>query len=223
MLWTTLVGGLLLTLLILGAVVFAGSKSVISMGNVSLTALPDNIASGYFLPLKSGGLIDPLLVKSLGFEPVGAYDMAGGPAPTLIVAWRKPEEDTFFCVYQVADQKVTDYITLSQDGMLTTGSNKGGQLLPVKEGHYIQTFETVAITELWRKHEGALKLLAQRAAFTPRTPSGKFPDILERSVREQVAAVKELPMWPAYMPYWFFVRQNMRHDKSIKKLYPELS
>ncbi|MEQ8209310.1 MAG: hypothetical protein RH917_05710 [Lacipirellulaceae bacterium] len=229
MLVNLLIGILVVGILVFAVVSVAGSKSVLALREATVTPMPDDVASTYFLPPRAGGVADPLTVENLGFQPVGAYKMTGGAGPTVIVAWRKPEEDTFLCIYQVTvqetTQEATDYVTLSQEGgMLTTGSNKGGQLLPSsKRGHYLQTFETFSLSELWKKHEAGLATLKKSTGFVPRHPAGKLHEIIAESIHQQVAAVEQIPLWKLKLPFWFFIRQNVRHNKSIKKLYGDLA
>lgn len=229
MLFNLLIGTLVVAGLVFGVVSLAGSKSVLALREAAVTPMPDDVASTYFLAPRAGGVADPHTVENLGFQPVGAYKMTGGAGPTVIVAWRKTAEDTFLCIYQVTTQQgtqeATDFVSLSQEGgMLTTGSNKGGQLLPsTKRGHYLQTFETFSLSELWKKHEAGLAILKKSVGFVPRQPSGNLHEIIAASIHEQVAAVQQIPLWKLKLPFWYFVRQNVRHNKSIKKLYGDLA
>ena len=103
-------------------------------------------------------------------------------------------------------------------GSLTTGTSKDGQLLPDKPGSWTQTFSISTVDKLWERHESALNhLCAVTSARVAQGPPNLAEDFME-GIRREGAYVRSLTLGPLRVPFWYFFRRSARHNKSVQQL-----
>jgi hypothetical protein len=109
-------------------------------------------------------------------------------------------------------------LTVRDEKSLTSGTSKDGQLFPARAGGWKQSFPVSSASELWSRHKDALEYLSEVAGFQPAKGTRDLPDEFVRAMRSESEHVRSIPLWPLRIPYWYFVRRNVRHGKSIRQL-----
>jgi len=155
-----------------------------------------------------------------GFDTfLGAYMVRLG-VESFIAAWEHHGRPTYFCLYQAANRIFYDFVTIfSENRSLTTGSTKDGQFLPKPPGHYVQTFSSVSVAELYDRHRSAEQYLTMVGGITSRPLVSSFQETLAGAVKEQAAYIQSLGLWPLRAPVWYFIRKHRLHNKTIEQLH----
>lgn len=198
-------------------VAVAGSLPVVSLSRAHLEPLKSREAEDTLARIMVDGVVDADWTATNGFEPAGVFrvnNMAGSP---LVVAWARRGERTYLCAYVVANNPpIVDFVTVLDEGGLTTGKSKDGQLLPSSPGSFMQTF-TATTAVLWRHHQTGLRVLAAKRGVVPLTGDGFLEEDFSEAMSRQGDYVRALLLWPLRIPYWFFVRRHLRHGKPVAK------
>ena len=198
-------------------VAVAGSLPVLSLSRAQLEPLKTRQAEDALAKIMVDGIVDADWASANGFEPVGVFrvnNMAGSP---LVVAWARSGERTYLCAYLVGDNApLVDFVTILDRGGLTTGKSKDGQLLPSSPDSFMQTF-TATTAVLWRHHQTGLKVLAAKRSVLPLSGDGYLEEDFTAAMSRQSDHVRSLMLWPLRIPYWFFVRRHVRHEKPVAK------
>jgi len=115
---------------------------------------------------------------------------------------------------------VTDIITEFANGIyLTTVDSKAAQFHPGPPKAYKQTFSKINLDEQWCRHlemenflmdVGGVELVYTEIQFEKH-----FIDENQKSVR----FIRSIPYWYLFGAYWYFIRRNLWHNKSIKTQY----
>ena len=196
-------------------VAVAGSLPVVSLSRAQLEPLKSRQAEDALTRIMVDGIVDADWASANGFEPAGVFrveNMAGSP---LVVAWARSGERTYLCAYLVANNApLVDFVTVLDQGALTTGKSKDGQLLPSSPGCFTQTF-TATTAVLWRHHQTGLKVLATKRRVLPLSGEGFLEEDFIEAMSRQADYVRSLVLWPLRIPYWFFVRRHVRHEKPV--------
>jgi hypothetical protein len=155
------------------------------------------------------------------FNFIGNFTMKVGSSNALISAWRHSQRPTFFCQYVIRSGRTVnqalDMVTLfDSDIMLTTASKSDGQLMPIPVGCYLQTFSNVSPDDQWHKHVEMENFLMDEGGARFVQLDVTFEDSLTNTIRKQIECIRSIPLWPCWAPYWFFVRKNLRHNKSVR-------
>lgn len=196
-------------------IVVAGSLPILALARTALEPLEGKEAEGLLAEVVSAGVVDSAWIATHNFEPTGTYrvtNMAGTPQ---VVAWTRSGERTYLCVYLIANlPPQIDFSTIFAEGSLTTGKSKDGQLLPNSPDRFMQTFTATAAV-LWRRHEAGLKVLGAQRGLLPLTTPGSLEQDFSDAVTRQASYIRALPLWPLRIPYWYFVRRHLRHEKPV--------
>jgi hypothetical protein len=196
----------------------AGSGPILAMEHISLEALPDRAAEPLLAKVISSGVVDTQWLSTTGFGPLGAYKIDKLPGVTGLVAWKKEGETTYLCAYLLTTGDTgIDFVTVCDGAMLTTGKSKDGHLLPSPQGHYLQTFSATTAV-LYRRHQDGLKILGKIKNIVPSTSPSEFENIFATAVHQQSRCVRSHLLWPLRVPWWYFTRRSLRHDKSLAQL-----
>lgn len=192
------------------------------------------VALAVFRLSGSGTLLTPvapadhpdLLAVAAGFDPwadqrgfrwEGAYylNLMGG---TFVAAWAHESEPTYFCIYVTASRRVTDLVTVLNEGAgLTTCDTRDAILWPLPPGNYKQAFSGKTADERWQLHREALDCLRDRLGLAVKSNSGSFQDAFAHGVTEGVRHVRSLPLWPLRWPWWYFVRRCRLCNKTVRE------
>jgi hypothetical protein len=157
-----------------------------------------------------------------GFEFEGCYKVLMGQSAASMVVWRRSDRPTVLCFYLITvgtkQKTATDIVTDFADYIsLTSNNSRDAQFSPARPGRYMQTFSPVTLDELWAKHIEAENYLmdAGRAQLVQK----EF--IIEKefidSCRRQNAYTRSIPLWYLKGAYWYLIRRNIRHNKSVKQ------
>lgn len=155
------------------------------------------------------------------FNFIGNFTMKIGSSNALISVWRHSERPTFLCQYLVRSgrtvNKALDMVTLfDSDIMLTTASKSDGQLLPIPAGSYYQTFSNISPDDQWNKHVEMENFLMDDGGARLVQLDVTFEESFISAIRRQMQHIRSILLWPCRAPYWYFVRRNLRHNKSIR-------
>ena len=149
-----------------------------------------------------------------GFEFVGNFRHGS----VYIAGWEHTKRPSFFCEYRIQQKMFYDMVTTFADEMsLTTGSTKEGNLTPKPPGHYHQTFSNLSLEQLWEKHVEAENYLVEKAGVKPPDVVLTFEDEITTAVQKELAYHKTIPLYHFRVPWWYFVRRNRLHNKTIRQ------
>jgi hypothetical protein len=214
-----------ITLLVVGAVAFAwlmisvsGSWPIFLAAKMTLEPLGEQQTRECLAIAMSPDIVDPQWAAEEAFEPTGAYTVTHMAGLARAVAWTKVDESTYLMVYLIGSAGISmEFVTVCGENVLETSSKKDAQLFPWPPGSYQQSFST-STSELWRRHQEAIQYLSQVSDFRP---SNSPPDLgveFARGLKQQAHYVRSLPFWPLRVSYWYFVRRNFRHNKTVRQL-----
>ncbi|MHC4644709.1 MAG: hypothetical protein ACYTBJ_04355 [Planctomycetota bacterium] len=155
------------------------------------------------------------------FGFVGSFKMKIGSMNAFIFAWRHSQRPTFFCQYLIRSAKAVntafDMVTLfDSDIMPTTASKSDGQLFPMPAGCYCQSFSNTSLDDQWYKHIETENFLIDEGGARLVQLDVTFQDSFTNTIRKQTQHIRSIPLWPCRAPYWFFVRKNLTHNKSVR-------
>jgi len=156
-----------------------------------------------------------------GFTFVGYYCAKIGFQGIFPAVWRRTDKPTFLChcVYWQSNRGarcVPEFVTgFAQDISLVTANSRDAQMLPQKEGSYKQTFSDECLDDLWDRHIVGEDYLIDQGGAQLVQIEGSFEDHFLKGVREERRYVRSIPLWFLRGPYWYFVRRNKWHGKSI--------
>lgn len=175
-----------------------------------------------------------------GFESRGIFRTTGGQigAPYVVV-WQRGSERTYLCIYVLTrvpmgmNRRIpagasinlaigTNFVTVFQNGMLSTGGSRDGQLLPPRPGRFIQTFSAADANELWGFHQAGLDFLREANGQVADKAVVDFREDFVGNTRAHMAYIRSLPLWFLRLPYWYFVRRFSMHNKSVREQCEQL-
>jgi hypothetical protein len=198
-------------------VAVAGSLPVLSLSRAQLESLDSRQAEDALAMIMVDGIVDSDWASANGFEPAGVFRVNNAVGSPVVVAWARSGERTYLCAYLVGNNApLVDFVTILDRGGLTTGKSKDGQLLPSSPDSFIQTF-TATTAVLWRHHQTGLKVLAAKRNVSPLSGQGFLEEDFTAAMSRQSDYVRSRWLWPLQIPYWFFVRRHVRHEKPVAK------
>lgn len=157
-----------------------------------------------------------------GFHWVGAYRFSSDLGTMLVRAWQQGDNATYLCQYLTAqDTARTDIVSIfSTDPPvgLTTGTTADTHLLPDRPGVFKQSLSDRQVEHLWRYHTEGEALVAEVTGVDPQPVELSFEEVVSRAIREQMAYVRTLPLWPLRAPYWYLVRRHRLHNWPLARL-----
>jgi hypothetical protein len=157
-----------------------------------------------------------------GFMFAGCYKVRIAQAVVDMAVWRRNDRPTILSLYivRMGNRKniSTDISTDFADMIsLTSNNSRAAQLSPWRPGRYQQTFSPVTLDELWAKHIEAENYLMDVGEAQLMQKEFNFEKELLDSCRRQNAYIRSIPFWYLKGAYWFFIRKNIRHNKSVKQ------
>lgn len=152
--------------------------------------------------------------KENDFEFLEYYWVKVGFQKIFMAVWRRTDRPTFLCTYLM---NVTDIVTeFAGDISLTTANSRAAQYAPKPPENYSQTFSRVTLDEQWRRHLEMENFLMDAGGAELVYAEIQFEEYFIGSVRKSLRYVRSIPYWYLLGAYWYFVRQNLWHNKSIK-------
>jgi hypothetical protein len=202
-------------LVVLAVPVFVTYTGVKGLRNLKLIPLPVS---------KPRHDKDGLWADGNDFVFVGHFGTRLGIAETHMAIWRRPDRPSFFCRYTVSagrtEQTSYDFVTIFDgDVIVTTSDRSGGQMLPLPDGYYCQSFSQLGLDAQWSRHVDAENFLMDVGGATLRSLDKPFEACFLDAVHKQEAFIKTIPLWPLRGIEWFFVRRHRRHDLSLQVQY----
>jgi hypothetical protein len=157
-----------------------------------------------------------------GFTFAGCYKVRVAQAVASMAVWSRSDRPTIlsFYIIRVGSKKTisTDLSTDFADMIsLTSNNSRAAQFSPWRPGRYQQTFSPVTLDQLWAKHiEAENYLMDAGGAQLVQKEFNMEKEIID-SCRRQNAYTRSIPFWYLKGAYWFFIRKNIRHNKSVKQ------
>jgi hypothetical protein len=198
--------------------IVCGIITMRSLVKAELELLPPDEARDCVASTLACGIVDPQWLSSCQFEPLGAYRVTHAVLQPRLVAWRRADERTYLCVHIVGERRAMEFVSILGDQSLTTGNSKDEQMTPGPPRHWKQTFSVSHASQLWIHHDSALQWLIQRTGMKPDDRGTSLEEDFRKSISEESAYIRSLPLWPLRIPYWYLVVRHRRHNKSIQKL-----
>ncbi len=157
-----------------------------------------------------------------GFVFAGCYKIKIAQAVVDMAVWRRNDRPTVLSLYivRMGNRKniSTDIMTDFADMISVTSNNsRSAQFSPWRPGRYQQTFSPVTLDELWAKHLEAENYLMDTGDAQLVQKEFRIEEEVIDSCRRQNAYLRSIPFWYLKGAYWFFIRKNMLHNKSIKQ------
>jgi hypothetical protein len=157
-----------------------------------------------------------------GFEFEGCYKVQMGQSVASMAVWRSSDRPTVLCFYIISvgtkQSTATDMVTDFADQIsLTSNNNKAAQFSPWRPGRYQQTFSPVTLDELWAKHIEAENYLMDTGGSQLVQKEFNLEKEFFDSCRRQNAYIRSIPFWYLKGAYWYFIRKNIWHNKSVRQ------
>lgn len=197
------------------AVVAAGTASIKAIRRGTLRRLPDESAQP--LAEQAGASVSVDWLDEQGFDFVGAFKLDGAGTAPLLVVWKHVASRIYLVVYILPNgtQFIDIVSVLDEDTGVTTSTTKDGHLMPGRQGTYKQSFSGLSVPQLWQRHLEAEQYVASQHGLKPGDTERPFEEELMTAVHKQIDYVTSLPLWPLRIPWWYFVRRNVRHNRPI--------
>lgn len=159
--------------------------------------------------------------KGNGFEFLEYYWAVTGFHRLCMAAWQRTDRPTFLCTYLVPNQSgfvnVTDIVTEFANGIsLTTANSKDAQFQPKPPKAYHQTFSRINLDEQWHRHIEMENFLMDVGCAELAYTEIQFEKHFVDAVCKENRYIRGIPYWYLLGTYWYFVRKNFWHNKSIK-------
>ena len=157
--------------------------------------------------------------KDQGFDLIGCY-IAHLLSPGFVAAWKHRQRPTYFCLYGVQHVYAHEFVTVfAEDRMLTTANTPDAQLFPRPDGYYLQSFDKLPLDDLLTRHAAAEHYLMQQGRLREESLAGSFEEHLAHAFARQMAYIETLPLWQLRGGYWFLIRKDRYHRKTIEELH----
>jgi hypothetical protein len=218
----------------------AGAIPILKLARFDLEAADEAKACEVLQTVLETKVVDSSWLAETGFELRGVFRVTGGliGAPYVVV-WQYGKNRTYLCIYVLSrlpmgmNRRVpagaitnfpieTNFATVFPNGMLSTGRNRDGQLLPPRSGRLIQTFSVTDPKELWGFHQAGLKFLREANGQVADKATVDFREDFVSNIRAHMAYIRSLPLWFLRIPYWYLVRRFSMHNKSVREQCDQL-
>jgi len=157
-----------------------------------------------------------------GFQFAGYFRTPG--MPTVLAAWKRPEEPTYLCWYKTQAKTVCDLVTLFRDDVgLTTNDSKDAHVMPSPPGMYFQSFPGTDFDDRFRRHTSAKEFLVSGGAAALRDAGQPFQGVFCNAIRKQMAYVRGLWLWPLRALWGFYVRRHLLANLSLQQQHERKS
>jgi hypothetical protein len=197
----------------------AGALPIIMLAKMDLKLVDDDKARRLLRLVLTHKNMTPNWIGTHGFSPLGVFEITGTIGSPYVVAWQRAREKTYLCIYVIQQQtKGIDFVTVFEHGGLTTANTKDTHAAPPRPDRWVQSFQC-DIARQWEHHAAALDFLKQAIGATPSRQETDFRDAFVGNVRAHAKYVRSLPLWFLRMPYWYFVRRNLRHNKPVREQF----
>lgn len=144
----------------------------------------------------------------------------GGKA-TVFAVWRSQSGHDFLCDVKAPALTYTEFVTtLGEDSDLTTSNAKLAMMLPTAPHRYVQAFSRLPLDDLFQRHIQGLEHLRNSIHLAPIQLAKPADRLVAESVRSQANHIRSLPLWQLRSTWWYWMRRNLLHKKTIAERYP---
>ena len=156
------------------------------------------------------------------FDFLGFYTVQFGIMSGFMAAWKLKEKSIYLCQYIIRTNretvKASEFVTVFENEIeLNTANSKDAILRPKPLGKYVQSFSRCYFDELYMKHRDAEKYLITRGGARVEMSPIDFEEYFIDSLKKENRYHWKHWYWIFLIFYFYFVRRNRWHNKSIKK------
>ncbi|MEL7334902.1 MAG: hypothetical protein AAFN70_01735, partial [Planctomycetota bacterium] len=154
-------------------------------------------------------------------QPVGAFHVMDAGQKVDFVAWQIPDQSTWMVTYLINDSIVMVDLT-SEVGPynVTTCTRQDSHMLIPPATSFLQSFSNLDTQNLYLRHQEAVNYIQSQSGVSISPTTQDFAQSFLAANLKTLETSQSLPLWWLRIPYWYFVRQNVRHNKPIATLYP---
>ncbi len=140
---------------------------------------------------------------------------------TVFAVWKSQSGCDYLCNVKAPALTYTEFVTtLGEDSDLTTSNAKLAMMLPTAPQRYVQAFNRLGLEELFQRHNQGLEHLRSCRQLAPIHLAKPADRLIAESVRSQVGHIRSLPLWQFRSTWWYWMRRNLLHKKTIAQRYP---
>jgi len=157
------------------------------------------------------------------FSPEVLFNLRSnlGGKVTVVGVWRSQNGQDFLCNFTAPQLTYTEFVTtLGEDSDLTTSSAKLAMMLPTAPQRYVQTFNRLPLDDLFQRHNQGLEHIRNCRQLAPIHRVESADRLFAESIRSQVSHIRSLPLWQLRSTWWYWMRRNLLHKKTIAERYP---
>lgn len=196
------------------------AKTLASLEDARVCKLDEKATLACLDALLTSRLVDPPAIAADDFSFLGAYRLEGAVGEPLIIAWQHNKVRTQLRAHSLAGRRIVlEIATALNSGQLRTSSSKDAQMLPPPPDGWIQSFDMANASELMARHKAAMEFLHDATGQVAAVGQIRFEEDFPRKMREYTAHVRSYFMWRWRAPYWYFVRRNRLHGKSVREQF----
>ena len=155
------------------------------------------------------------------FDFLGFYTVHCGMRG-FMAAWKSKVKPTYLCQYILRTNRETviacDFVTPFEDEIgLTTSDTKDSIFFPKPHGSYQQSFWIGSVDELHRMHLEAEEFLITRGGARVEKYPIEFEEYFVSSLKKTSRYNLKHWYWIFFILYFYFVRKNRWHNKTIRE------
>lgn len=161
-----------------------------------------------------------------GFELVQQFDFAGLVGTDKAIeadAWLSQDRRQLLMHYHFQGRHWLEFVS-SLEGRygLVTSVARESLTLPQPPNQLVQVFPGRSPEELHRLHIQALEAFRQRFGADTVEPDRPVNELVIEAIEEQVAWVRQLPLWQLRGVWWYLVRPRLLRNRSVVELLDKL-
>ncbi len=154
-----------------------------------------------------------------GFEKVDSFYLQMIPDAVIHVLKHK-NEPIYLCFYHLGQRITSDFVTrYENDYTLTTCNNVDGGMMPRPAKHLLQIISGISYEELYAVHKKAHAFLGEKGLRALDVPREDFRSVLMKSIREQAARIRKIPLWPIRLVIWTLIKRGRMYQTEIETQY----
>jgi hypothetical protein len=144
--------------------------------------------------------------------------------PKLIVVWKCPQPDSFFCVYEERGKQCFEFISGLDDeraSILRTTSCLDPFALPPTVGVYAQSFSSTSPEDLRQRHTEALGYLAKAKRERSDQDRRQFSELVEDAVQRQIRSIRAKYFTTFRYLWWSAIASSRWGNKTVAQQHRE--
>jgi hypothetical protein len=133
-----------------------------------------------------------------------------------LAAWKYNHKVMFLCHHTHMDRGIELITVFKNDIFFCTANGSNWQGTPHFPGYYLQTFSSISMDDLWRRHAEMEEYLIKTGGAKLFESEMTFEDCLNYYRKKQTDHVRSFIGWPLRAFYWNIIRKFAWHNKTIK-------